>query len=148
MDGLIFDDGDCELKTIPVRFRGRDFTLREATADAGAQFRNSLLKSTKMTDGKVTGLDGLADAEVLLVSLCLLEGSDMRVVPKGEIKTWPSRIVKKLYDKAREISDLDEAETVEEVDRRIEALTKQREKLLAGGTEAKNDPSAATDTSA
>lgn len=149
MDGLIFDDGDSELKTIPVRFRGRDYVLREATAEAAARYRNAFFQCGKMVDGKVVGMEGMADLEHLLVSLCLLETADGQTVPKEEVATWPSRIVKKLFNAAKRMSDLDEEEdTVESIDARIKDLSDRRDKMIAGSTAAKNGPSAATATSA
>lgn len=139
MDGLVFSESDSELKVVPVAFRGRDLKIREATADAAAQWRTAMFKALKQDVG-------LADSQILLVSLCLFEGADFRPVPKGEVKTWPGRVIGKMFDVAMKISGLDGLDTVEDVERRIKELTEQRDKMLEDS--AKNSPSAAPESSA
>jgi hypothetical protein len=113
-----FDFSDIVPAEVPVSYGGRHFILREASGDAAARYRNALLKSTKLTDGKVSSMEGMADVEPLLVSLCLWEinpaGAGVKEGPVslGFIRSMPARIVKALFEKVKVMSDL--AETPDE----------------------------------
>ena len=107
-DELNFDD--LETVTLPVAVAGKKYTLREASGEAAAKYRNVMLEGTTLgPDGKPVSIRGLADAEALLVSLCLF-AEDGRNVHLAIVKAWPNRIVKKLYDTAVQVSDLGEDE--------------------------------------
>lgn len=95
---------------VPVTYKNERMFLREASGDAAARYRNAVMKATKLTDGKVSSIDGMADVEPYLVSLCLwrkINGVESQV-PLDVVRQMPARMVKKLYAKARSISDLDE----------------------------------------
>ena len=63
---------DLTLATIPVYIGGRDYVIKEATADVAARWRNSLLNATRLgPDGKPISMENLADSEPFLGSLCL-----------------------------------------------------------------------------
>lgn len=120
LDELLFDT--LIPAEVPVKIRNKDgtvqsFVLREASAEAARQFRNCATRAAKMQDGRVTGVDGLADAEILLVSHCLFrqnvkaDGTPQDVpVSQGELRTWPSKVVSRLFERAKEISELSEDE--------------------------------------
>jgi hypothetical protein len=124
---------------VEVKVKGKKYILREATGHAAAQYRNAALKAAKMVDGKVVGMDGLADAEPLLVSLCLYELEDLgngkppreRPVPVQVVRGWPARLVTALFTKVRDISDLGEGETAEVLERRIQADQAKLQQLRA-----------------
>ena len=129
MSALDFDD----LAPIEERVSigGKKYILREATGDAGCKYRNSLLKATKLgPDGKPVSIEGMADSEPLLVSLCLFElyeqkGSNgvsetkERPTPLIVVRSWPARVQKALFERAKEISDLDEKETLPVLQKRL-----------------------------
>lgn len=104
---MTFDEID--LISIPVRIGGEDYVLREATADAAGKYHDAIIKSTRMADGKITGSDGLGGVEALLVSCCLYRkvGKEEQAVTLTEIKRWPTRVVKPLFERVKEISELD-----------------------------------------
>lgn len=120
LDELIFDS--LVPLEVPVRIKMKDgtirqFVLKEAHAEAARQFRNCATRAAKMTDGRVTGVDGIADAELLLVSLCIFrrdekaDGTTMDVtISQGDIRTWKSKVVTTLFNRVKEISDLSEDE--------------------------------------
>ena len=98
---------------IPVSIGGKKFLLREATEDAAVKYRNKLAAAGRMVDGKVVGIGDIADAEPLLVSLCLLElyevnGPDglpqqrERPVLLSTVRGWPAKVVKAIFDKCME----------------------------------------------
>lgn len=107
----LMDLGDLAPVEISCKIGGKPYLLREADAAGAAKYRNYMMACTRMTDGKVTGVKDLADAEVLLVSLCLFHCDDKGMwvtVPAATLKSWPARVLKPLFDKAKEISQLDE----------------------------------------
>jgi hypothetical protein len=59
---------------VPVKIGSGRYVLREASGDAACRYQNAVLKTTKLgPDGRPTDINGLADCEPLLVSLCLFE---------------------------------------------------------------------------
>lgn len=123
-DSLYFDD--ITSVEVPVSIGGKKYVLREADGDAACKYRNALLRSTKLgPDGRPSSIDGMADAEPLLVSLCLFEVYDdkgqekRRLVLPSTIRSWPARVLKALFKKVRDISDLEERETMEDLEKRI-----------------------------
>lgn len=102
------DFDSLTLVELPVKYKGNSYILREADERAARAYRNALLSCMTLgPDGKPQTLKNLADVEPLLVSLCLFDARG-KLVPKAIIETWPSRMVKKLFDKAKAISDLNE----------------------------------------
>lgn len=86
------------------------FILREASIGAAAKYRNAMLDcATLGPDGKPSKISGMASIEPFLVSLCLY-GTDGHLVDLNTLNKWPSRIVKKLFNRIKEVSDLDETE--------------------------------------
>ena len=102
-----------ELREEPVHIGDKVFTLREASIGVAAKFRNAMLDcATLGPDGKPSKISGMANIEPFLVSLCLYDDTGNLVALK-DLEKWPSRIVKKLFSRVKEISDLDELEEEE-----------------------------------
>jgi hypothetical protein len=100
---------------VHIKLGKEQYVLREATGDAACRYRNAMLKCSRMSgDGRVTTVEGLADVEPLLVSLCLFRvvtmngSSTFQPADETTIRSWPSRIVKQLFEKCKEISSLGE----------------------------------------
>jgi hypothetical protein len=139
MDPMVFDS--LEPQEVPVTIAGKQYVLREASEDVACKFRNAAMRAARMTEGKVVGVDGLADAEPVLVGGCLFEKVESE--HKGEtkvgwaavgvaaVRTWPARIVKPLFERAKAMSDLAEGG-----------------ETPAAGDAAKNGRGATADTSA
>lgn len=99
---------------VPVTIAGESYTLREATGETAVQYRDAMLACTTLgPEGKPTIISGLAGVEPLLVSLCLYDSID-HLVPEATIRSWPARIQKALFERAKQISDLDEGEDEDE----------------------------------
>lgn len=139
-------DFDLAPIRIPVTVRGKRYILSDATAGAVVQYRNALMKSTRMIDGKVSGVEGMADAEPLLVSLCLSNLSkDDPLAPATDpggnpvpvgiavVKSFPSSAMKILFDRIKEISGLNDDESEETLAKRIEVDQKKLASMRAGG---------------
>jgi hypothetical protein len=136
---LDFDIADLTPKEIPVTYQGIKYVLVEATTDAGARWRNELMRSTKLSaEGKPLFIDGMANADPFLVSLCLFE-----VTPQGKvsmekklstIRKWPDRITMKLAKVVKQISNLSEGgdETEEGIQKQMKELASKLKKVREG----------------
>lgn len=99
---------------VPVSIKAKDdHLLVEATEDVACKYRNATLKAAKMEDAKIIGMDGLSDAEPILVAGCLLKMPGRTPVDVKYVRSLGAKIVKPLFECAKEISDLDEKETKE-----------------------------------
>lgn len=138
---------------IPYRIAGKSYLLREADEGAAIRYRDAQIACAQMADGKVVGVRGAAGVQALLVSLCLFErpnSQDLTVerpVPLSVIKSWPAKVIRQLFEKVRDISDLSEQETPEQLEEQIAKLQERLAKLRAEESKAKNEPNATTDTS-
>lgn len=99
-----------ELKRIPVKAPGRTFFLQEISEVDYAVYQSKLMSLASLEKGtnqvSIGSMDGFADLDALLVSLCLFE-NDAKV-SLDEVKTWPHRIVSKLVEGAKEISGMND----------------------------------------
>ncbi len=112
---------DLEVVSIPVTIGGEKYELREASGDAACKWRNAILSKAKLgPDGKPQTVGSIADTEPLLVSLCLFNESGKNV-SLSVVRSWPARIQKALFNKIKDISDLDEDEQSEPVKNEQEA---------------------------
>lgn len=113
-----------------VKLGGKDYVLREASGGAASAWRNAMLKATKLgPEGKPTSIDGLPEADYLLLSMCLFQKSDTDVgevnVGLNKVKSYPHRVSKPLIQWIKDNSELEEADD----DETEEALLKQREEI-------------------
>ena len=106
--GSSIDLGDISLIEIQYTIGGVDYILKEASGDAACQYRNALFKDIQLgPEGKPSKIGNMADVEPLLVSLCLFN-PEGRKIAVDSIRKWPNRIIKQLFEKVKEISDLNE----------------------------------------
>ena len=129
-----FDFSELTLIEFPVKIGDKECVLREASEDAARQYQNALTRHTSIEDGKVRGIMGpIADTQSLFVSLCMFESSDdgkERRVDVKEVRKWPARVVKKLFDKAKEISEIGEdGDTIESLEKQIAELQERLDDL-------------------
>lgn len=132
-NGHAVDDLDfSDITTIemPFNLKGKSYTLREASGSAACQYRNAVMNGMTLgPDGKPVKMEGLADSEPLLVSLCVFDDRQ-NPIALNKVRSWPNRVVKRLYEKAKKISQLDESpETVDELIKQRDELTKRIEQL-------------------
>lgn len=135
-----------------LKGKTRKCVLREASEDAACRYRNALLRATKLgPDGKPASIDGMADADPILVHGCLFEeyeqGGETKYRPftLKQVQDMPARVVQALCAKAKEMSKIDEgADTAESLDKQITSLQERRARLAA----EENGDSAAAEGSA
>jgi len=128
-EGMNFDD--ISLAEVQVNIGSKPYVLREAMEETACRYRNAILEGTEYgTDGKLSKARKLADVEPMLVALCLFTKDDNGVlhsVPEKTIRGWPSKVVKRLFQKIKEISELDEQETVAALEKRLEEMKAKEE---------------------
>jgi polyhydroxyalkanoate synthesis regulator phasin len=147
---LVFDD--ITLIEVPVRIARIDYVLREASGEAAIKYQNAVGKCSRFVNGEFSGVQGdLASTQSLLVSLCLFKKATPESglakdtpVPESLIRSWPSRIQKTLYDRAKQISMLDESESIQDLEKQIAKLQKKLSSLRSGDN-LKNLSSGTTD---
>lgn len=139
---------------VTVKMNSKTYVLREATEEAARTFENARLACNQYSnDGGTRSIRGLADVRSLLVSLCLFEleiGADNsvtheRAVQLSQVRSWPTRITKELFEKAKEISELDVDETLEGLRQQRAVLDEQIKELEKEEEKAKNSESDTTD---
>lgn len=135
----VFDFDDSTPQEFLVCYKGQRYILTEPSEAAAINFRNASLKGAHfaMKDGKPSSakMEGGAEAQVILVSGCLCQtvpdpkapphlidkdgkgwqikrdrNKDAVHVPTHELRGWGSKIIKPLFEKAKEIGDLGEKE--------------------------------------
>lgn len=105
-----FDFDSVVTAHIPVRIDGKDYLLKEATGEASVKFRNACMKVMAFQDGKLSRVGDLANAEILLVALCMTD-AEGKPVSEATVKGWPAKVVKKLFLKVKEISEMDDKQS-------------------------------------
>ena len=131
------DFSSIEVIEIPVVGPDKNnYVLREASGDSVARFNNARGRCVQFKDGGMSSVDGQGDLEAFLVSLCLFHIKDdcdtsdpstwtadvKKSVKAPIIRAWPERVVRPLFEKAKEISEVDEPED-------LKTLQEQRNKL-------------------
>ena len=67
-------------------------------------------------DGKVTGVRSLASVEASFVAACLWDANE-RNPTAPYIQTFPARVQKQLYEKAKDLSDMNEPSFIEDLEK-------------------------------
>ena len=112
LDEIRFDD--LTPAEVPVAIGGKTYVLREASGDAAVAYRNATMAGARIHESG-TVLGSAADAEPILIAKCLFQRIEQpdgtikeRPVSVDIIRSWPSRVSRKLFDRAKLISGLGE----------------------------------------
>jgi len=154
-----FDFSSLEEICIPVTVPdGVKYVLCEADGDTVVAFNNARAASAKIKDGAVVGVSGPGHVEPLLVSRCLFPAdagdstkpvktrpdphnsrkSISNHVSESLVRSWPGKVQTKLYEKAKEISEIDQDTTLEALTVERNRIDKLIEKMEVNA--AKNEP--------
>lgn len=145
------DFTDLEPVSRSVKYKEKQYVLREASADAAAKYRNQGLRGARFSEGKMVGMGDVADLQPYLVSLCLWElvgaakedsaetvsaareknGTVEKPVDLKVIRTWPERMVKEMFNWVKDVSMLDEEETEEVLNKRLQDTQKKLDEIKA-----------------
>lgn len=140
---LSFDFDDIKPFAVHVNYRREKFVMVEASAAVAIAFRNSAIRSARLNDGKVVGLDGAADGDAVLLGSCLCR-ADENYVPREHdkqgnpvgvgaafVRSMPNRVTEPLVLRLKEMSALNDEDTVESLEKRIKSDTEKLAKLKA-----------------
>lgn len=107
------DFGSLEIREVGVVGPNKvKYVLREANGKAAADHRNAILNSVVVgPDGKVSSLKGMASIEAIFVAACLWDEHG-RNPYSTVVESWPARVQKELYEKAKELSDFGETDPI------------------------------------
>ena len=137
---------DLPVLEIAVSIGADKYVLREASGDAACRYRNKITSCAKRV-GEEMIVDGpIADAEPLLVSLCLFAVDAAGVVSvqhvsEQTVRAWPLRVVKTLFEKIQEISPLET-----EGDEDLNVLEREQIALAERIEQAQSVKNSASDT--
>lgn len=146
-DKMVFDDLD--LREVEVVIKNVNYILREADGATAAKYRSAAVQGSRFSQKTKDVLvgPGIGDVELVLLSGCLLFKENGRRVPEGTIRAWPSRIITQLFNRAKQISELEEDDdTIESLEAKIselqEKLSRLREDALGNAQSSTMDGSA------
>ncbi len=123
---------------------GKGYILREIGGEGSVAHQNAAMASIEMVDGKIQKAKNAGNLDIIFLSWCLYTYKreepkfDNIRVPEVELRSWPNRVLKKLVKRAKEISEVDQPETKEALEKVIEDAQKKLVELEAGNA-AKNE---------
>lgn len=140
------DLGDPTPIEVPIAIGDKKYILKEADGEASTKYRNHRASCMKFNpEGGWTGISGpVNDAEHILISSCLFEIYDQngeirrRPVIFEQVKRFPHRIQKALFEKAKEISGLEDDQKPEVLEKQIVLLQKRLEQKKGSEDQVKN----------
>ena len=148
---------DEGLVEVPVKIGANRYILQEANGDVVVQHRNAVLAYTKYNDqGNIASISGIASAEPQLISKCLYTtilvdpGVPDGPVVKGKLAGLPfvnnlrHRTMKKLFNRIKEISDMNDDESLDALKKQRDELTKKITEIEATEEQVKNSQSGIT----
>lgn len=138
-----------DLISIPLRIGKTWYILQEATEEAAIAYENAKIQGGSLVGGKVIFND-LAGIEPLLVSMCLIQNTSndpKKPLPGGfvqldELKKWPAKVVKPIFNRIKEMSELDPMPSKDVLEKRLARVSKQLEMIDKGDTPGKNSAGA------
>jgi len=134
---MVFED--LVLIEVPVTIGSEQYMLREANGDAACKFQNARVARYEYgEDGKLIRLRDTADLEPLLVSLCLFMADGATPVSETTIRSWPARVQGQLFDRAKEISSIDEADDLPSLEKQLAQLQRRVDVMRKRGNPVKN----------
>lgn len=135
---------------VPRRLGNKAYIILEASESARVAYQNAGARAARFnSEGNLSGVEGVANIEPLLVSLCLYEAdfTDIEdkstyklrlnqngdpdskyLVPVQVINKWPGRIVGAIFDTIKDISEM-EKEDEQSLEKQVAKLQKRLDKL-------------------
>lgn len=115
---LIFGVDRLKRKEEPVQIGDQNFVLRQAMAGDIIAYKNFMSRAMKVDPSKKTAqMEGYYDSEVFLICTCLVEITDKgeKLVSGNWVKKLPQDIHEALFNRAKELSGIDQEFTEEEL---------------------------------
>lgn len=92
---------------------GRSYVLNEASTNAASRYRNIHFSGARYEDGKLSKVEGIANADTVLLSCCITyaDGAEKgQLVPIAIIDKWPERVTKPMVQWVKDNSEIDTGE--------------------------------------
>jgi hypothetical protein len=123
------------LKVRRIKVKGPDkknYILQEAKGPDVAAFNDARSRCVRFQEGTMSAVDGQGRLEMLLVAMCLFPIDDEgnmaeRSLVASDLQSWPNRVILPLFLKAKEISEIDQDDSLASLIKRRDMLTKQIE---------------------
>lgn len=152
VEAIVFEEKDLEPIVVPVTIGKKEYELREADEDTAVKYRNASISGvTWGQDGSATKMENIGDVEPLLVSLCLREvvkreggTTTYRPVTVQNLLKWKPKVVRKLFETAKEISNLNEEDTEEGLVKQIADLQQRLARLREDKVKNSQSPTPGT----
>lgn len=100
-----------EREEIPVVIDSQEYVLQELDGSERDRYLNGLTNRMRVNNkGDLAGIknfDGL-QASLVAASIRLVDGLERKPVLLKTVQGWPAKVVKQLFDAARELSGLDD----------------------------------------
>jgi len=118
---------------LPVKIAGKEYLLREASGEDARIYNNARMRGVQMEGDKILSLpEDSAGIPSLLVSRCLWETKDGKPTARvaiQKVRGWPERVIKPLFEKAKDISELQDEDTEEGLYKQMADLRERMKKL-------------------
>lgn len=142
---MVFED--LKPVEVPVRVHGRKYLLREASEGAYSEYRNFMARNVKLgeaADGttRVTSAENVFDAVTVLLGGCLFGPLDERGGPPEQpvgrafVQGLPRRVTEPLFDRARQISNIDQPADPDKLEEQGRKLLERASALRRNGEPA------------
>ena len=124
-----------KLQEVPVVLDAEDgavaCVLRQPDNDVAATWNARNISNVRGTPGKgISILPDMAKSEMHLVSLCLrYDTPERKLVGEAKIKKLPAHVVKQLFERAKQLGNLQDTREGKKGDRTLEELKKERDAL-------------------
>jgi hypothetical protein len=117
-----FDFDQGQPTEVKIRFQGKNWTLREASEETAVKMRGMQLSNARVVGGQLqANVDRIAESQAFLVSRCLFDDEN-KPVKVEVIRSWPSRVVKPLFERCKEMSGLAEQDDQPALEKRFVEL--------------------------
>lgn len=151
VEKVYYSEEDLQPIVVPVVLGAKQYELWEADEDIACRYRNASAGSVVFESGEPRRIQGIGDVEPMLVAACLREvivdkdgqpTGAYRLLKTDEVRRWRKpKVIRRLFDLAKEISGLNEEEDTEEnLTKRIAELTERLESLRRDRSPSKNEP--------
>ncbi len=105
LEPMAFDDEDI---AVPVTIGKKQYMLRPADGGTVTRYRNAIMRAIqfKVVDDKpsMTGVGGLADADIILLAGCLWDGENQ--VSEVFVRAMRGSTMKALFTRAKDLSGI------------------------------------------
>jgi hypothetical protein len=91
----------------PFKVNGEEFFLRELSGEDVGRYRDAVVEAASIPEDKMKErMQGLAEADMLIVSMASFRKTDGKNVTVEEVRKWPHRLLKPLAKRVKKISEM------------------------------------------